>query len=486
MSKELIVAGGIVVACLGLTTIAFIKPAAKPVEPEVAQTDPVDTPPDRWSTTSSTGSSTTTTGNDPFGSFPTNSTGTTTDPFADPFANPGTSTSTTDPTVTEAPIDPVPTRMDPPPVDTMQERTHVVAKGDTLGDISKQYYGTTKNWKKIQEANKCDPNGLAVGQKLVIPAIASSSTASSAVSDSTSADGLYVVKKGDSYYRIAERELGDPSRSREIEKLNGVAAEDLRVGQKLKLPPRASSGSPTTTSGGTSSSTSDLPAGARVHIVKRDEYLVDISEKYYGTTTKWKRIADANPGLNPNHLVVGQKVVVPDAGGSSRSGDTDSSSTPVAGDTYVIKAGDTLDRIAKKTMGDASKWKEIAKVNPGVDPTRLMVGQKINLPKGAQSETPAPAPTPAPRTPTPPTRSTTFPEPEPFPAPTSTPAPTTFPAPGSDNPFPGSTSFPAPVTPVPAPAPADPWDLPPAPAPASGAAPAPQDEDPWAAFPGSR
>lgn len=52
-------------------------------------------------------------------------------------------------------------------------RTHVVAKGDTLQKISKKYYGTTKNWKKIYDANrktlKGGPDDLAVGTKLIIP-----------------------------------------------------------------------------------------------------------------------------------------------------------------------------------------------------------------------------------------------------------------------------------------------------------------------------
>ncbi|HON66189.1 MAG TPA: LysM peptidoglycan-binding domain-containing protein [Phycisphaerae bacterium] len=51
-------------------------------------------------------------------------------------------------------------------------RTYVVKKGDTLQKISKQFYGTTRNYMKIYQANKSklkDPNKLPVGTKLVIP-----------------------------------------------------------------------------------------------------------------------------------------------------------------------------------------------------------------------------------------------------------------------------------------------------------------------------
>ncbi len=463
MSKELIVAGGIVAACIGLSVIAFVKPAEKAPavtdpEPITAKIDPPVNP-EHWGNPGN--DSGTNAGNDPF-NFPK--------PDAAPLPPPDA--------IPEPPIVRMqPPEIVPPPPATPTEKTHVVAKGDTLGDISRQYYGTTKYWEKIKDANKVDPNGLLVGQKLIIPAIAvDTSTGTGTPTDGSSSAGLYVVKKGDSYYRIAEHELGDPSRAKDIETLNGIGPEDLRVGQKLKLPSRAATGSPAPTPVSGSSSTS-APAGSRTHTVKSDEYLIDISEKYYGTTAKWKIIADANPGINPNKLMVGQKLVIPDAGGSSSHSTSGGSETATdGGDTYTIKSGDTLEKVAQKLLGDGSKWQDIAKLNPGVDPTRLMVGQKITVPKGAAKPAP-PAPLPAP---TPTLR---------LPAPTPAPAPV-FPTRSSDTPF-GETApmftptpAPAPLTP---PAPADPWSsLPPAPAPAPTAAPAPLNDDPWADFPGSR
>ena len=49
---------------------------------------------------------------------------------------------------------------------------HVVAKGDTLSKISKQYYGDATLYMKIFEANPTvlkDPDKIQVGQKLRIP-----------------------------------------------------------------------------------------------------------------------------------------------------------------------------------------------------------------------------------------------------------------------------------------------------------------------------
>lgn len=51
-------------------------------------------------------------------------------------------------------------------------RTHVVRKGDTLQKISRKYYGTTRNYPKIFQANRDklkNPDQLTIGTRLVIP-----------------------------------------------------------------------------------------------------------------------------------------------------------------------------------------------------------------------------------------------------------------------------------------------------------------------------
>ena len=48
--------------------------------------------------------------------------------------------------------------------------------------------------------------------------------------------------------------------------------------------------------------------------------------------------------------------------------------------SYTIKAGDTFSTIAGDLYKDTRKWTVIAKANPGVDPSRLKVGQVIKVP----------------------------------------------------------------------------------------------------------
>lgn len=51
-------------------------------------------------------------------------------------------------------------------------RTYVVQRGDTLGKISFRFYGTTRRYMEIYEANRdqlSSPSNISVGQTLVIP-----------------------------------------------------------------------------------------------------------------------------------------------------------------------------------------------------------------------------------------------------------------------------------------------------------------------------
>jgi len=67
--------------------------------------------------------------------------------------------------------------------------------------------------------------------------------------------------------------------------------------------------------------------------------------------------------------------------------------------TYTVKPGDNLGKIALKVFGDANKWREIADLNGIADPSKIKVGQVLNLMPKATTPAVAPAPvTPAPAT----------------------------------------------------------------------------------------
>jgi len=54
------------------------------------------------------------------------------------------------------------------------------------------------------------------------------------------------------------------------------------------------------------------PKTAKTYVVQSGDTLGKISSKLFGTTTKWKKIAEANGITNPKHLKVGMTLKVPE------------------------------------------------------------------------------------------------------------------------------------------------------------------------------
>jgi LysM repeat protein len=421
MSKDVVIAAMIVVACLGVITLAFFVPRHKAPDKELASTSEstteseatptAPTMPDTFAPPSDPTSpllaNNNTAGTQPFAPMNPGTGGTTSfTPINDfPPINSGSSTGsnslgsnsfpgsnsssafnnfpTNTPPPISAPITPVTT--DPL---ASSERSHTVASGETLGEISHKYYQTAKHWKKIAEANKVDPSDLKVGQKLVIPVIEGASTTSTAPVTLADGERSYTIQKGDSYYRIAEKELGSAARWKEIEKLNNIPASDLVVGKTIKLPAKDSGASSTTNAGSVSGTSVD----GNVHVVAAGETLSDISKKYFGTTKKWKDIVNANPGVDPEGLRVGQKLKLPEGASANSSSNTSSAPvvTPAAsGATYTVKAGDTPASIAASELGSSKEWAKIIEANPGLDPRKLRIGQQLVIPGKSAPAAPA-------------------------------------------------------------------------------------------------
>jgi LysM repeat protein len=168
--------------------------------------------------------------------------------------------------------------------------------------------------------------------------------------------------------------------------------------------------------------TAPEPAAGTEYIVVSGDTLGKIAKK---NGVSLKALEAANPDVNPKHLKVKQKLVIP-AGGTSSGGvapmaSTDTSSADLGSETtYTVKSGDTLHRIAKKF---STTVKAIESEN-NLSTTKIKVGQKLKIPAKAESAGPVVAPAPV--------------EPAPTAAPPM-PAPNTPPAPAPASPTPGST-----------------------------------------------
>ena len=133
-------------------------------------------------------------------------------------------------------------------------RVHVVQKGDTLWDISAQYYGTPSRSKveTIVRANRPliqnVDSTLQPGMRLVIPSLdgppartVASQGDQPALLSGAAGSGTrhYVVKKGDELWNIAQELYGDPQQWKKILEANSdliKKPEDLRPDMRLSIP----------------------------------------------------------------------------------------------------------------------------------------------------------------------------------------------------------------------------------------------------------
>jgi len=126
----------------------------------------------------------------------------------------------------------------PPPVTENVEpmtKEHVIVKNDTFGSLAAKYGVSVR---AIQSANPgVDPTRLKIGQKIKIPAKSPTEARNGTTATTSGAStDVYVVKSGDNLGRIATL---NGTTVKELQRLNNLSTTQIRVGQKLKLPPRS-------------------------------------------------------------------------------------------------------------------------------------------------------------------------------------------------------------------------------------------------------
>ena len=131
---------------------------------------------------------------------------------------------------------------------------------------------------------------------------------------------------------------------------------------------------------------------AKEYVIARGDTLGAIARK---NGISLSALEEANPGLNPRKLKIGQKLEIPAssmAAASSGAAPANAPGDAAATDTitYTVKAGDMLARIAK---AHGTHVKTIMEMND-LKTTAIRVGQKLKLPstKTAMAEAPTTSP----------------------------------------------------------------------------------------------
>lgn len=107
-----------------------------------------------------------------------------------------------------------------------------------------------------------------------------------------------------------------------------------------------------------------------------------IAQKMYGDRKFWKKIYVDNKDVlkNPNRIYIGQKLTIYfDADTTQQQNETGNT---LSANSYMIKPGDTLWKIAQKVYKKGYYWKNIYEANRKTikSPEKIRVGQVIQLP----------------------------------------------------------------------------------------------------------
>ncbi len=131
-----------------------------------------------------------------------------------------------------------------------------------------------------------------------------------------------------------------------IEANPGINPRNLRIGQAVCVPVEP---------------LEDCPGF--LYQIKSGDTIYKLSLRFHTTVNA---ILSVNPGIVPDNLRVGQQICIPGTGLCPKE------LTP-----YTIRAGDTLFFIARRF---GISVQDIINANPGIDPRNLQVGQEICLP----------------------------------------------------------------------------------------------------------
>jgi LysM repeat protein len=218
------------------------------------------------------------------------------------------------------------------------------------------------------------------------PAVASTTT-------TQPAGRIYIVKKGDSLWKIAKAEsvgIGDLARANNLTKTSA-----LKVGQKLQIPVNAKAEAANTATASAVPAATSADTSGQMYAVKSGDSLWKIAHAQKVTVAALKQ----TNSLTSDSLKVGQKLHIPAATTTTTASANNGGSTPTVnagiatasysdwhepgtatenGQTiHYVDFNESPSLIAKKY---GVKVEDLMKLNNITDAKRIVVGQKLIIP----------------------------------------------------------------------------------------------------------
>ena len=122
------------------------------------------------------------------------------------------------------------------------------------------------------------------------------------------------------------------------------------------------------------------------HTVQPGDTLSELAEQYYGSHQRWSVIVNANPGLDPDRLRVGQTLVIPPQARQVKPKTPARPTTPVppGARSHTVADGESLSSIAEQYYGHEKHWTRVFDANTTTlsgDPDRLRIGMVLVVPR---------------------------------------------------------------------------------------------------------
>ncbi|QDU33128.1 LysM domain/BON superfamily protein [Poriferisphaera corsica] len=209
---------------------------------------------------------------------------------------------------------------------------------------------------------------------------------------------IHIVKPNESLYGIALKYYGNGDKWNLIKNANPTRVSDngsIIAGAKLTIPfdPKLLKELETNTQTSTASATRTPTQSSNEITVKPGDTLSELSLRYLGSSKHWKKILAHNNMKDASELRAGMKLKLPTldntpAPSTQQTSSATRATTPrntqptSSSKTYTVRSGDSLIRIAKRELGDGSRWQEIFDLNKATlkSPDAIKVGQTLKLP----------------------------------------------------------------------------------------------------------
>ena len=186
------------------------------------------------------------------------------------------------------------------------KQTYLVKAGDTFFSISQELDVTVT---ELKEWNNIDSNTLEIGQELIYyipqavdslaPTVTPVDTTSLITIKPNSTNTFYLVKSGDSLYKIA---LDNDMTIAELKAINNLTSDNLRIGQRLAI--KSESIAPVVSE----FSSESTPQGRFVlYTLESGDDLAFILDKFEMTKEELKAL---NPEINLDNLSLAKNITV--------------------------------------------------------------------------------------------------------------------------------------------------------------------------------